>query len=317
MSALRVMNTTFFAGLALTAGVLVPPGSLWNSPDAYLRQTPPSDSPKEFAPGRLADKGAFVMGRVAFSQDGTELYFTQNDSWKSGEHAQLRVVRYVDGNWSNPQLLAEQFMSPTLSLDGNTLYMRKGGRRNVWAAQRTGTAWSEPAPLLVGAFGVYDFMPTLSGRFYVGSEPDADDATHGITYAFSVITIVDGKPVVKSLGRPLNEPGFNGDLYVAPDESYIITSAHETKDFESELWISFRKPNLTWTVPVSLGPKINSGLAHRWGQYVTPDGKYLFYSWGTSETDCGVYWVRFDDLLKKLRAEALGEQTATEETIHG
>jgi hypothetical protein len=303
--ALGVTTTKLLAGLTLMACLLVPRGNIWDSPDAYLRQTPPSDSPKEFAPGQLADNGAFVMGRVAFSQDGTEFYFTQNDSWKSGDHAELRVVRYADGNWGKPQRLSEQFMSPTLSLDGNTLYMRKGGRRNVWAAKRSGSNWSEPVPLLVGAFGVYDFMPTTSGRFYVGSEPDADDVTHGITYAFSVITIADGKPVVRSLGRPLNEPGFNGDLYVAPDESYIIISAHETKDFESELWISFHKPDLTWTVPVSLGPKINNGLAHRWGQYVTPDGKYLFYSWGTSEKDCGVYWVRFDNLLNRLRAEAL------------
>jgi len=106
---------------------------------------------------------------------------------------------------------------------------------------------------------------------------------------------------VKSLGRPLNEPGFNGDLYIAPDESYMIVSAKETKTYESELYISFRNPDLTWTVPVSLGPLINNGLAHRWGQYVTPDGKYLFYSYGTSEKDCAIYWVRFDKLLESLR----------------
>ena len=84
----------------------------------------------------------------------------------------------------------------------------------------------------------------------------------------------------------------------------MIVSAHETKDFEAELWISFRNRDRTWTPPVSLGPKINSGLAHRWGQYVSPDGKYLFYCWGTSEKDCGVYWVRFDKLLKQLRPKS-------------
>jgi len=81
----------------------------------------------------------------------------------------------------------------------------------------------------------------------------------------------------------------------------MIVSAKETPTYESELYISFRKPDSTWTVPVSLGPKINDGLAHRWGQYVTPDGKYLFYSHGTSEKDCAIYWVRFDNLLETLR----------------
>jgi len=303
VAARRILTASMLASCVLA--LLQAQESFWDSPDAYLGQVPPSDTPKEFAPGQLADKGAFVMGRVAFSHDGKEFYFTQNDSWRSGDHAKLRVMRYADHRWSKPEVLAEQFLSPTLSMDDNTLYMRKGGMRNVWRSKRNGSSWSEPAPLLVGAFGVYDFMPAASGKFYVGSEPDPEDVKNGITFAFSVITISNDKPAVKSLGRPLNEPGFNGDLYIAPDESYIIVSAHETKDFESELFISFRKPDLTWTAPVSLGPKINSGLAHRWGQYVTPDGKYLFYSWGTSEKDCGIYWVRFDALLQKLKGDTL------------
>jgi hypothetical protein len=81
----------------------------------------------------------------------------------------------------------------------------------------------------------------------------------------------------------------------------MIVSTNETPDYESELYISFRRPNDTWGAPVSLGPGINNGIAHRWGQFVTADEKYLFYSYGTSEKDCAIYWVRFDTLLKKLR----------------
>ena len=87
----------------------------------------------------------------------------------------------------------------------------------------------------------------------------------------------------------------------------MIVSAKETKDFNSELYISFRRTDRTWTIPLSLGPKINQGMAHRWGQYVSPDGKYLFYSYGTSEKDCAIYWVRFDSLLTRLRKAALAK----------
>lgn len=298
------MNLHRCACLLLAASACAPLLSAQNnflrSKDAYLRQAPPGDTPKPFAPD-LADQGSFLMGRFVFSKDGKEAYFTQNDSWRSGVHARLKMMRFADGHWSKPVVLAEQFMSPALSMDGNTLYMRKGGMKNLWRAHRDGAGWSAPELLLENSVGVYDFMPTLSGNNYVGSEPSSEDKANGITYAFSVLTFADGKPVVKSLGRPLNEPGFNGDLYIAPDESYIIVSAHETKDFESELCISFRKPDHTWTAPVSLGPKINNGLAHRWGQSVSPDGKYLFYCRGTSEKDCGIYWVRFDTLLKSLK----------------
>jgi hypothetical protein len=102
----------------------------------------------------------------------------------------------------------------------------------------------------------------------------------------------------------LNSNGFNGDFYIAPDESYMIISAKESATFESELYISFRNEENTWSVPVSLGPLINDGTAHRWGAYVSPDRRYLFYTKGTSEKDCSIYWVRFDGLFKKLRASA-------------
>ncbi len=279
------MNVKRFVSLLIIAGCFGPPlhaqGSFWDSPDAYLGQVPPSNTPKIFVPGLLADSGTFVMGRVAFSHDGKEFYYTQNDSWESGAHAKLKMMRYADHRWGKPAIVAEQFLSPTLSMDGDTLFMRKGGMHNVWESRRTGDGWSAPMSFLEKPFGVYDFMPTLSGNAYVGSDPDPEDVKNRSTYVFSLLTISDGNVSVKSLGRPLNEPGFNGDLYIAP--------------------ISFRNPDLTWTVPVSLGPLINNGLAHRWGQYVTPDGKYLFYSYGTSEKDCAIYWVRFDKLLESLR----------------
>lgn len=281
----------------------------WKTKDAYLGQQRPSDTPKIFAPGLLADQGTFIMGRVAFSADGKEFYFAQNDSWERGDQAKLKMMRFAGHHWGNASVIAEQCLSPTFSLDGNTLYMRKvipgAAMRNVWEAHRAAAGWSTPVSYLQETFGIYDFMPTRSGNAYVGSEPDADDKKNGITYAFSVLTISGGNVQVKSLGRPLNEPGFNGDLYVAPDESYMIVSARETPTYQSELYISFHKHDGTWTEPVSLGEKINDGLAHRWGQYVSPDGKYLFYSHGTSEKDCAIYWVRFDKLLARLRPKDL------------
>ncbi|WP_431214054.1 ChbG/HpnK family deacetylase [Puia sp. P3] len=71
------------------------------------------------------------------------------------------------------------------------------------------------------------------------------------------------------------------------------------RDF-SDYDISTLTMTPTDTTVRSLGPLINDGVAHRWGEYVSPEGKYPFYSRGTSPKDCHVYWVRFDTLLKKL-----------------
>jgi hypothetical protein len=290
---------------ALIAGSVVtlaqPRGAIWNTREAYLGQLPPSATPVIFAPGRLADPGTFVMGRVAFSRDGREFYYTQSDSWNSSEHMKIKVMRYANGGWATPAVVAERFVTPTLSPDGKTLFMRKGGSmKNVWRSTRAGLGWNPPAPFIEAAFGVYDYLPTAAGHAYVGSDPGPEDERNGSTYVFSRLSMEGGRVRVTSLGRPLNGPGFNGDFFVAPDEAYMIVSAKETKDYESELHIAFRRPDGTWTAPVSLGPAINNGVAHRWGQYVSPDQKYLFYSHGTSEKDCAVYWVRFDSLLAAL-----------------
>ena len=76
---------------------------------------------------------------------------------------------------------------------------------------------------------------------------------------------------------------------------------------ECELWISFNKADGKWTAPVTLGPEINNGPAHRWGEYVSPDGKFLFYSWGHGPQDCRIVWVRFDKLLAKLKKQNLSQ----------
>jgi hypothetical protein len=66
--------------------------SFLDTSDAYLGQAPPSDNRGSFAPGPLAESGTFVMGRVAFSHDGKEFYYTQNDSWESGKHTRLKMI---------------------------------------------------------------------------------------------------------------------------------------------------------------------------------------------------------------------------------
>jgi len=136
-------------------------------------------------------------------------------------------------------------------------------------------------------FALYNFMPTASGTCYAGSRATGDTSRHDMDIC--ALKMRPGDTTIRSLGAPINTTGFEGDFFVAKDESYIIVSTKETKDFESELWISFHKMEGNWTPLVSLGDPINHGLAHRWGQYVSPDGKYLFFSLGHSPADCRIH----------------------------
>ena len=283
--------------------------NFWNSTAACLGQKPPGDKPEIFAQSLLSKADTFAFDRVAFSADGKEFYYPTNTTWFNNKTLEIRYFKHDGKKWNGPFLLNEKYSAPTFSMDGNTMYFL-GGKRDslhsqVWQSQRKGGGWSEPSLYLRKTYGLYDFMPTKSGVCYVGSNAHQGSLRDFSTYDICELRMSATDTTITSLGKPINTPGFDGDFYVAPDESYIILSAKETKDFECELYITFHKPDRTWTTPVSLGPNINDGVAHRWGEYVTPDGKYLFYSKGTSPKDCHIYWVRFDKLLAKLKQENL------------
>jgi len=293
---------TGFLLLALTAAsaCTTVKNSFWNSAEAYLGQMPPTDTPKIFAAGMLSDSG-IVLGRIAFSSDGKEFYYGYARNWFDWYGTGVKQMSFAGNKWNRPKVLFENLTIPTLSIDGTKLYF--GGRNSeIWQSERVNNEWRSPRVMLNKKYGLYNLQPTNSGTFYVGSNANGGAKNDYSTYDFCTLTMSKTDTVIKSLGSPLNTPGFDGDLYVAPDESYMIVSAEETKDYESELHISFKRSDKTWTTPQSLSPLINDGRAHRFGQYVSPDGKYLFYTQGTSEKDCHIYWIRFDTLLKKLQS---------------
>jgi hypothetical protein len=274
----------------------------WESKNAYFGQTPPGEVPQIFAPNMLTDSG-IVLSRVVFSKNGKEFYYTVAKHWFDSEGTVVKCLSYDGEKWQEPKIIAEKVSNPTLSPDESKMYFG-GPKSSVWRSERVKGSWSEPKEFLNKDYGLYNFMPTNSGTFYVGSNGTGGSKQDYSTYDFCTFQMNKTDTTIQSLGQPLNSSvGFDGDLYISPDESFIILSANETPTFECELWISFRKADKTWSNPKSLGSAINDGLAHRFGQYVTPDKKYLIYTKGTSEKDCHFYWVRFDRLLEKLRKE--------------
>ncbi len=275
--------------------------NFWDSPNACLGQTPPGEIPVKFAPLLINDSPFFSMDRSAFSPDGKEFYYCRNNTWFSNKDASIQVFRWEGDKWTGPTTLLKKFYGPAFAPGGDTIYLIGGGKGGVSEIHRRSKGWSEPEVYLNRRYGLYDFMPTQNGNMYAASNINGsiNDYT---CYDISVMAPVNsGDTTIHSLGKPLNTPGFDGDFFVAPDESYIVVSAKEHPDYECEIFISYHKKDGGWTNPKSLGPRINNGLAHRWGEYVTPDNKYLFYSYGHGPQDCALYWVRFNDLLENLR----------------
>lgn len=280
------------------------------SKNAYLGQKPPGNKPELFAEQILVKKDSVPLGRVAFSQDGKEFYYGTSNSWSGLESDRIRYLKFENGHWNGPFVLNAYYNTPTFSVDGHTLYF-VGGKKKIHArfivsesSRKPNGGWTEPAAYIVARYVLYNFMPTASGTYYAGSKVHEDTSRKDMDIC--ALKISPGDTTIRSLGEPINTKGFDGDFFIAKDESYMIVSTKETKDFESELWISFHKPDGSWTPMLSLGPEINNGLAHRWGQYVSPDGNYLFYTKAHNPRDCRILWVRFDRLLARLKQEAIG-----------
>ena len=291
----------FIIGCLGICSILKAQENFWDGPKAYLGQTPPGNMPVKFAPQLINDTPYFSMDRCAFSPDGMEFYYCRNNTWFSSKDASIQVYKYDGNKWIGPTTLVRQFYAPSFAPGGDTLYFIGGGKGGVTLIHRDSNGWSGPETYLNRSYGMYDFMPTRSGNMYAAS--NINGSIRDFTcYDICIMPPVNsGDTTIHTLGKPLNTSGFDGDFFIAPDESYIVVSAKEHPDYECELFISYHKPDGTWTNPKSLGPRINNGLAHRWGEYVTPNNKYLFYSYGHGPQDCAIYWVRFDDLLEDLR----------------
>jgi hypothetical protein len=279
----------------------------WNTKNAYLGQKRPLDTPLVFANAMLVPDSGIAMDRSAFSADGKEFYYCNAQSWFNAAKNRIRYFKFDGKAWQGPFTLVQGYYAPTFSMDGQILYVSggKGDGKHIflWAMHRQTNGWTAPEPFYKMNFGFYDFMPTRSGTGYVGSNARQGNMRNFKTYDFCSFRINGADTLIQSLGPEINTPAFDGDFYVAPDESYMVVSYKEKPDYECELGISFRRADGTWPAPINLGPLINDGDAHRWGEYVTPDGKYLFYSKGHNDKDCHLYWVRFDTLKKRLQQE--------------
>ena len=84
----------------------------------------------------------------------------------------------------------------------------------------------------------------------------------------------------------INTEHYEADVFIAPDESYMIFCAVRPDGFgRGDLYISFNDGGGNWTEAKNMGDLINSN-GHELCPFVSPDGQYFFY---TSNQD--IYWV--------------------------
>jgi hypothetical protein len=201
---------------------------------------------------------------------------------------------------------------------------------DFWYVDRTDKGWSAPTHLgIIVNSDAQEYYPvfTRNGTLYFSSNREGGLGGADI-YRSRYVNGQYTKP--ENLGEPINSPFFEGDLFIAPDESYIIVTCYGRSESlgSGDLYLSFRQEDGSWSELTNMGSPINSE-ANEHCPMVSHDGKYFFFSSGRSihqayavtpityeekvellnNPGCGrnedIYWVdtKVIDVLKSASAE--------------
>jgi hypothetical protein len=262
----------------------------------YFNELPPGTTPKVFAPEKISKKDQFEFGAV-FSKERNEFFYGVEINGK----AETRMVKFENGNWKPAVTILTHavysYNDPFLTPDEKKLFfisdrplIGQGAKKDydIWYIERGPEKWSEPINAgknINTEKNEYYISFTTSSKMYFSSNIPNKEGRDNYDIHSSEFLNGEFQPAVK-LGTTVNTHHYEADVFVAPDESYLVFAANRPEGLGSgDLYVSFREPNGTWTPSKSLGQTINTDTDD-FCPYVTPDGKYLFYA---SRGD--VYWV--------------------------
>lgn len=274
---------------------------------AYLDQSPPDTIPRLFAPGKVSLKDHYEYGSV-FSGNGMELFYAVIINSKP----QIRCVRFENNAWTTPKTVIGsdkyEYNDPFMSPDGNRLYFisdrphnGRGEKKDfdIWYIERKKDGWSDmpvnAGPGINTSKNEYYMSFTRDGTMYFssngGTEPSADK-----NYDIRFSRYSRGKfQASQKLDDAVNTEYYEADVFVSPDEQYIIFCAERPDGLgEGDLYISFRSKTGEWQKAKNMGSAINTG-AYEFCPFVTGDGKYLFFSRGGD-----IFWVKAE-VINSLR----------------
>lgn len=99
--------------------------------------------------------------------------------------------------------------------------------------------------------------------------------------------------IPENLGGKVNTHYWEGDVCVAPDESFLIVSCWKRPDSRgaSDLYISFRDNNGEWSGLKNMGEPVNSDHEENCPT-LSADEKYFFFNRRNAITrESNIYWV--------------------------
>ncbi len=257
---------------------------------ALFSTDPPARLPKLFAPGFIS--GPFLERDMALSAAGDELYFTVQGV--SGDLSVILVSRKQQGVWSKPEVAPfsgnYDDIEPFLTADGQRLYFSSNrpkhpdstaaGDYDIWFTDRKPRgAWQAPQRLAGPVNTDKDeFYPSLArnGNLYFTANYAGGTGQEDI-----YVSRWQGGQLQKPevLPEAVNSKGYEFNAFVDPDERFLLFTAYGRKEGlgRGDLYVSFRDTAGTWQ-PARMLPEPLNSAALDYCPYVSPDGKWLFFS---------------------------------------
>ncbi|GLR19924.1 hypothetical protein GCM10007940_45400 [Portibacter lacus] len=275
----------------------------------YLAQKPPSLEAEVFAPGHISRNQISEFGSV-FNKDGTAFYYGIDIDGRT----EIKYTELIKNKWSEPITILSHinygFNDPFLSNDEQRLYFisQKALEDNtskqdhdIWYVKKIGEKWSEPINAgtnINTKYNEYYMSFTEKGSMYFSSNKKSENE-NGQSFDIYYADILNGEfQEAIRLGESINTNSYEADVFVDPDEQYLIfCSIRPGGKGRGDLYISFKDTDGSWTEAITMGDKINT-KNHELCPFVSKDGKYFFY---TSNQD--IYWISAEiiDELKQGR----------------
>jgi hypothetical protein len=271
----------------------------------YLGQIPPGPIAQVFAPGLISDTRPHRWEcHGHFSADANAFCFRQL--------GYIYITENTDQGWTRPRRIKSipyRTWSCCLSPDASRIYFMDQyfnrpiqsrndpfKRKNHYRCVRTSRGWSLPQVLpspLCSAMG--GFSVSADNSFCFKSRRGG----------FWLAPFVGD-----TWGQAIKIPMEMGSLRgchpgIAPDKSFLVFYSIEPGargGTPTDLYLTLRQPDDTWTKPQRMGPGINTGY-HEIAARISPDQKYMFFTRSTGwnlnyATDTAdIYWVALKEHL--------------------
>ena len=264
----------------------------------YLGQTPPGSTAQVFAPGLICNTRPHQgESHGHFSADGNTFCFSRR--------GYVYITENTDQGWTAPKRIESipyRTGSVCLSPDANSVYFvysyDPSKRYSLHRCMRTSQGWSLPQELgppfsSSGAYGGFSVAGDNSIYFTAGRG------------RFRVAPFV-GNTWPQVIKIPVEKGNLKGCCPgIAPDASFMVFYSIRPgalSGTETDLYLTLRRPDGTWTKPRNMGPRINSGY-YEHGARISPDKKYMFFNRSTGwnlnrATDTAdIYWVELKEYL--------------------